>query len=64
MVDLVLVGEIDRNNLDDLVGKAEKYIKRKIRSLVLSPLEYEKFLPEFQKRPQLVIWKANGKSES
>ena len=33
LIDLVLVGDIDQTNLDDLVKKTEKYIGRKIRTL-------------------------------
>jgi DNA-binding Lrp family transcriptional regulator len=57
LIDLLLVGEIDRNNLDDLVTKAEKYIERKIRTLVLSVTEYERMLPSLSNRPSLILWK-------
>jgi len=58
IVDLLLVGNIDRHQLDDLSRKTERYINRKVRSLVLSRKEYEEFLPELEKRPWLLIWKA------
>ncbi len=35
IVDLVLVGDVNRRNLDDLVAKTERYIQRRIRTLVL-----------------------------
>jgi len=38
----VLVGDIDRVQLDDFAGKTEAYIDRKIRSLVLSRKEFER----------------------
>jgi hypothetical protein len=41
IIDLVLVGEIDQQYLQNCVSKSEVLIKRKIRSLVLSPLEFE-----------------------
>ncbi len=41
IVDLVLVGDIDHQYLQNCVSKAEALIKRKIRSLVLSPPEFE-----------------------
>ncbi len=41
LIDLVLVGEIDRAYLDSLVGKLEEIIRRKIRTLVLSVDELE-----------------------
>jgi len=42
LIDLLLIGEIDKLSLDNLVSKAERYIKRKIRTMVLSRKEYEK----------------------
>ncbi len=36
IIDLLLIGEIDPYHLNDLSRKTERYIKRKIRSLVLS----------------------------
>jgi len=56
LIDLVLVGDIDRNNLDDLVRKTEKYIIRKIRTLVLSRDEFQQFRKTIVNRPQLVLW--------
>ena len=56
LIDLVLVGDIDRNNLEDLVKKTEKYIDRKIRTLVLSESEFEELSSKLQTRPQLVLW--------
>lgn len=42
IIDLVLVGNIDHQNLYDITQKTEKYIKRKIRTLVLSKSEFSK----------------------
>jgi hypothetical protein len=42
IIDLVLVGEINKVYLISLVEKAEGIIKRKIRYLILSMAEYEK----------------------
>ncbi len=58
LIDLVLVGDIDRDNLNDLVRKTENYIKRKIRTLVLSEDEYERLIPTLLERSKLVIWEA------
>ena len=58
LIDLVLVGQIDRSNLADLVGKTERYIKRKIRTLVMTETEYKKMQNIFQDRPMLVLWTA------
>ena len=58
LIDLVLVGDIDSKNLDDLVRKTEKYIGRKIRTLVLQEEEYKKMQHVFSARPKLVLWDA------
>lgn len=59
LIDLVLVGDIDQENLRDLVGKTEKYIKRKIRTLVLTDEEYQALQPTFAGRPQLLVWRSS-----
>ena len=41
IIDLVLVGNIDEENLIDLVHKTERYIDRKIRTLILSNKEWK-----------------------
>ena len=58
IIDLLLVGNIDQYHLNDLSRKTERYIKRKIRSLVLSKEEYEELSPKLEKRPKLLIWEA------
>jgi len=58
LIDLVLVGDIDRENLDDLVHKTEKYIERKIRCLVLTEPEYGALQGRLDERPKLLIWDA------
>ena len=60
IIDLVLVGNIDRYHLDDLTRKTERYIKRKIRSLVVSRNEYKELLPKLKGQPQVLIWEAPG----
>ena len=56
IMDLLLVGNIDEYHLNDLSRKTERYIKRKIRSLVLSGEEYEALRPELEKRTHLLFW--------
>ncbi|MEJ2333889.1 MAG: winged helix-turn-helix domain-containing protein [Desulfobulbaceae bacterium] len=55
IIDLVLVGDIDQENLNDLVRKTERYIDRKIRTLVLSSKEWQKLKQNLTKRPLLLI---------
>ena len=58
IIDLLLVGNIDQYHLNDLSRKTERYIKRKIRTLVLSREEYNKLLPELERRPRVPLWEA------
>ena len=61
VVDLLLVGNIDQYHLNDLSRKTERYIKRKIRSLVLSREEFNEYFPRLKDRPRILIWKTiNG----
>jgi len=61
IMDLLLVGNINEYHLNDLSRKTERYIKRKIRSLVLSREEYDNLKPNLKNRPRLLIWEANAK---
>ena len=56
IIDLLLVGNIDQYHLNDLSRKTERYIKRKIRSLVLSPQEYLTLWPTLKEQPHILIW--------
>ncbi len=59
IIDLLLVGNIDQYHLNDLSRKTERYIKRKIRSLVLSREEFIEFRPKLKKLSHILIWEAN-----
>ena len=61
IIDLVLIGDIDQENLIDLVRKTERYIDRKIRTLVLTPEEWKKMEVDLSKRPLLRLWQDKGK---
>ena len=58
IIDLVLVGDVDQYHLNDLSRKTERYIKRKIRTLVLSRDEFKEFEPKLKACPHILIWKA------
>lgn len=60
IIDLVLVGDIDQTNLADLVTKTEKYIGRKIRTLVVGAEEFMSMKQLFSQKPILLLWE-NGK---
>lgn len=61
IIDIILVGNIDHYHLNDLSRKTERYIKRKIRTLVMTPEEFEAFVSRLQARPHILIWYANRK---
>ena len=61
IIDLLLVGNIDQHHLNDLSRKTELYIKRKIRTLVLSRDEYKEFEPKLKTCPHILIWEAEKK---
>ena len=58
IIDLLLVGNINQYHLSDLSRKTERYIKRKIRSLVLSREEYTDLKSKLENRPRVLIWEA------
>jgi hypothetical protein len=60
IIDILLVGAIDDYHLNDLTRKTERYIKRKIRSLVMSRDEYHALQYKFNKIPKLLIWSVQG----
>lgn len=57
LIDLVLVGEIDKGYLQNLIEKSEVLIHRKIRSLVLSDNEFEQLKGKLSKERTLLLWK-------
>jgi DNA-binding transcriptional ArsR family regulator len=60
IIDVVLVGDIDRLQLDDFVAKTEAYIDRKIRSLVLSQEEFQRLQGTKGFKPMLKLWEAGS----
>lgn len=63
IIDILLVGDINDYHLNDLSRKTERYIKRKIRSLVLTKDEFDNFQSELKNRPRVLIWKADEKNK-
>lgn len=56
LIDLVLVGDINERNMRDLVKKTERYIERKIRTLVLGSDERSLLGKFLATRPHLLLW--------
>jgi hypothetical protein len=59
IIDLVLVGDIDPYHLNNLTRKTERYISRKIRTLVLSSNELSYFTKKFEISPKVLIWESS-----
>jgi hypothetical protein len=60
IIDLVLVGNINNHHLADLSKKTERYIMRKIRSLVLTSEEFHKMNSALEGRPRLLLWQSQN----
>jgi hypothetical protein len=56
VIDVVLVGDIDKVQLDDFAQKTEAYIQRKIRSLVLNSEEFEQLRRKKSLDPIVKLW--------
>ena len=59
IIDLLLVGNINDYHLNDLSRKTERYIKRKIRTVVLNRDEHEALQSILESRPNVLIWKSS-----
>jgi DNA-binding transcriptional ArsR family regulator len=57
IIDIVLLGDIDNLNLEDLTRKTERYIERRIRTLVMSDEEFENLANRDALKPNLLLWK-------
>jgi hypothetical protein len=56
IIDLILVGKINREYFNELVMKAEKYIKKKIRFVVFDQPEFEEKRSKILKTNDLLLW--------
>lgn len=56
LIDLVIIGEVDKSYLDLIVDKSEKIINRRIRTLVLNSEEFEKHKKSLKIESSLLIW--------
>jgi len=60
IIDVVLVGDIDRSQLDDFVAKTEAFIDRRIRPLVLSRKEFKRLRNTKSFQPILRLWETGA----
>jgi DNA-binding transcriptional ArsR family regulator len=60
VIDVVLIGDVDKVQLDDFATKTEEYIQRKIRTLVLGRQEFEALLARGMFQPAMRLWEGPG----
>ena len=56
VIDLIIIGEIDQKILQQLIGKTEKLINRKIRHMVLTEIEFKKLNKTLDIEHAFPIW--------
>jgi DNA-binding transcriptional ArsR family regulator len=56
IIDMVLIGDIDKEQLDDVITKTERYIKRKIRPLILDQKEFDQLLKKGSLGSVMRLW--------
>jgi hypothetical protein len=57
IIDLIIVGNINREYFSDLVIKTEKFIKKKIRIVVFQPQEFIEKKTKILQQNDLLLWK-------
>ncbi len=57
IIDLILVGKVNREYFNELVMKTEKYIKKKIRFVVFDVKEFEAKKTKILEPNDLLLWK-------
>lgn len=58
IIDLVLIGAVDRSELHSGIQHAEESLERRVRTLVLTAEEYQAHKTRFQEEEALLLWKA------
>lgn len=58
IIDVILVGKVDKAYLSELIEKAEGLVQRKIRYLVMNHVDVDKFKLH-QDEPILLLWSKN-----
>jgi DNA-binding transcriptional ArsR family regulator len=56
IIDVIFIGRINREQLDDVVMKTERYIERKIRPLVLTTEEFNRLKEKGSLGPVMKLW--------
>jgi predicted nucleotidyltransferase len=56
IIDLILVGKVNREYFSDLIAKAEKYIQKKIRFVVFDEQEFASKQEKIISEHDLLLW--------
>jgi DNA-binding transcriptional ArsR family regulator len=64
LIDMVLIGDIDKEQLNDVIMKTEKYIKRKIRPLILAQKEFDQLLKKGSLGRVMKLWERGVEIET
>ena len=56
IIDIIIVGNTDKAELDKYISSAENMIDRKVRYLLLSEDEFKKLREKFKKDGMLILW--------
>jgi hypothetical protein len=60
IIDLILVGKIDREQLFSYIDRTEGLINRKVRPLILSTVEFEKHKEVLLRDDSIILWSQNN----
>lgn len=63
IIDMALIGDIDRAQLNEVIMKTERYIKRKIRALVLTQSEFDRLLEKGSLGNMMKLWEKGTDAE-
>lgn len=58
IIDIIIVGKIDKSELDKYISQAEKIIERKVRYLHLNRSEFNKLQEKLKKDGILIVWES------
>ncbi|MCA0333863.1 MAG: ArsR family transcriptional regulator [Bacteroidetes bacterium] len=63
IIDLILIGTVERDYLTSLITKAENIIQRKIRYVIFNEIEYADFLTTVKGVEPLLLWSSLNNNE-
>jgi predicted nucleotidyltransferase len=58
VIDVILVGKVDKAYLTELIEKAEDLVQRKVRYLVMNQVEFDQYKLQ-NEEPFLLLWSKN-----